>query len=981
MIVAMLAPLLARSAPADAAAPANGAAPAAASAATPTFDWWMPDRFGPDRNGDGLIDYVDGASDYVTSYSATPSSWHVNLTACAIPVTGPAIYHWVVLDQPNPAASPITVQGGPGCAAFFMDVPEEGTYRVQLVTETNGVMGAPIVRPVVVQDWLIVSLGDSYGSGEGAPDIPIQFGEWTEAQQAWQNYDNAVQRLTTVQASTDALNAAIGRWQAATQQAAYYCDPTRHDADPVICAQALGSIAVESAFVVGQLVAFGVTVAIETVGDAINALAALVNGLVQQVQALLQTLDAITGQLSATWESARCHRSANSGSAQAALSLEQSDPHTSVTFVHLACSGATVTYGLLGYYQGTEHPEDVSNVACAQADRPAACIPPQVEVAKQLIGSREVDATYVSIGGNDAHFADIVTSCIVQDNCTDPVSSGGQDMATAICPPLGLVPAVGGVLGIICETQLNQLALSLPTAPVLLNEGINGDTTDPVDPTYPGLANAYASLDASLLGANGWVPSGREGRVFLSQYVDAIKRDDGALCDVSMGADSLPGLANFESGYIDTTIIPALFGAIQQATTTHGWTYVDGIYNGFTNHGYCANDHYMVRAQETFINEGRYQGLVHPNAKGYAVYAANILSKWRAQMYPNGLSGEPRRPDQRPYADAGTNVTVAEGSTATLTASAFDSNGDPTTIAWSQDRPGKVTITPANSATPTLAGLDDTTGTGTLTVSDASGGRSDTMSFTVTNVAPTISAVSGLDSPVAVGGSARGVATFADRGTSDTHTATFAWGDGSSSNATIIESLGTGTATAGHAYAAPGLYQVTITVTDDDGGSVSYVHDYVVVFDASGGFANGGGWFNSPAGAYTPNDPSDPDVTGVARFAFVSKYNKGATVPTGNAAFRFQAGDLDFESTAYDWLVVSGTKATFRGTGTLNGAAGYRFTITANDGTTKSGGVDQLRVRIWQTASGTLVYDNQAGAADDAAPTTAIGGGQINVQK
>jgi hypothetical protein len=104
-------------------------------------------------------------------------------------------------------------------------------------------------------------------------------------------------------------------------------------------------------------------------------------------------------------------------------------------------------------------------------------------------------------------------------------------------------------------------------------------------------------------------------------------------------------------------------------------------------------------------------------------------------------------------------------------------------------------------------------------------------------------------------------------------------------------------------------------------------------------------------------------------------------VPTGTAAFRFQAADLDFESTAYDWLVISGTRATFRGVGTLNGVAGYRFTYTANDGDSKTGGVDQLRVRIWNIATGALVYDNQAGAGDDAALTMAISGGQIAVSK
>ena len=42
------------------------------------------------------------------------------------------------------------------------------------------------------------------------------------------------------------------------------------------------------------------------------------------------------------WELSQCHRSALAGPARAALQLEQADPHTSVTFIHLACSGGRI---------------------------------------------------------------------------------------------------------------------------------------------------------------------------------------------------------------------------------------------------------------------------------------------------------------------------------------------------------------------------------------------------------------------------------------------------------------------------------------------------------------------------------------------------------------------------------------------------------------------------------------------------------------
>jgi len=82
------------------------------------------------------------------------------------------------------------------------------------------------------------------------------------------------------------------------------------------------------------------------------------------------------------------------------------------------------------------------------------------------------------------------------------------------------------------------------------------------------------------------------------------------------------------------------------------------------------------------------------------------------------------------------------------------------------------------------------------------------------------------------------------------------------------------------------------------------------VYDPSAGFVTGGGWITSNAGY----DTLAPTASGKATFAFVSKYQKGATVPSGNTAFVFQAGGLDFSSTAYQWLVVNqnGTNAQFK---------------------------------------------------------------------
>jgi hypothetical protein len=94
----------------------------------------------------------------------------------------------------------------------------------------------------------------------------------------------------------------------------------------------------------------------------------------------------------------------------------------------------------------------------------------------------------------------------------------------------------------------------------------------------------------------------------------------------------------------------------------------------------------------------------------------------------------------------------------------------------------------------------------------------------------------------------------------------------------------------------------------------------------------------------------------------------------------FKVADLDFASTSFDWLVVAGSKAMFKGTGTMNGAGQYRFMVSAIDGEKNDGDVDRFRIRIWDMASELLVYDNQLGAADDADPATVIEGGNIIVK-
>ena len=186
-----------------------------------------------------------------------------------------------------------------------------------------------------------------------------------------------------------------------------------------------------------------------------------------------------------------------------------------------------------------------------------------------------------------------------------------------------------------------------------------------------------------------------------------------------------------------------------------------------------------------------------------------------------------------------------------------------------------------------------------------------------------------------------------------------------------------------YTFTAAGVYNIKLTVTDQCGNSatatqIGGVDMLVVIYDPSAGFVTGGGWINSPQGAYMPG----MSLYGKANFGFVSKYKKGAAVPTGETEFQFQTGNVNFHSSTYNWLVISGPKAQYKGNGTINKAGSYNFMLTAWDGQISGGGgVDKFRMKIWDTNTSQVIYDNQSGALDDAYPTTALGGGSIVIQK
>ncbi|HLN72342.1 MAG TPA: MBG domain-containing protein, partial [Prolixibacteraceae bacterium] len=173
------------------------------------------------------------------------------------------------------------------------------------------------------------------------------------------------------------------------------------------------------------------------------------------------------------------------------------------------------------------------------------------------------------------------------------------------------------------------------------------------------------------------------------------------------------------------------------------------------------------------------------------------------------------------------------------------------------------------------------------------------------------------------------------------------------------------------------VLMVTATVGEGCTSSASSIA-YLAIYDPTGGFVTGGGWINSPAGAYSANTA----LTGKANFGFNSKYEKGKTTPTGNTEFQFQTGNLNFSSSTYNVgsLVIAGSKATYKGVGTINGSGNYAFMVSAVDGdVTGGGGTDKFRIKIWD--ANRVIYDNNMGKDENDVPTTSLGGGSIVIHE
>ncbi len=118
---------------------------------------------------------------------------------------------------------------------------------------------------------------------------------------------------------------------------------------------------------------------------------------------------------SARWHSGPCHRSLYGYQMRAALGLAIENPRIAVTFIPLACSGATIATGFLGSQRITECPSPGTNTACSSTSRAQiAALTEALALARKHRADRRLDLVLLTIGANDIQFSGLVADVIIE---------------------------------------------------------------------------------------------------------------------------------------------------------------------------------------------------------------------------------------------------------------------------------------------------------------------------------------------------------------------------------------------------------------------------------------------------------------------------------------------------------------------------------------------------------------------------------------
>ncbi len=120
-------------------------------------------------------------------------------------------------------------------------------------------------------------------------------------------------------------------------------------------------------------------------------------------------------RLSARWLSGACHRSLYSYQLRTALALAVENLHVAVTFIPLACTGASIDDGLFGVQRAREINCGASTTTSCPTSMPGQIgqLRELLTRAKKVQPNRTLDLVFLTVGANDIYFSGLVADVII----------------------------------------------------------------------------------------------------------------------------------------------------------------------------------------------------------------------------------------------------------------------------------------------------------------------------------------------------------------------------------------------------------------------------------------------------------------------------------------------------------------------------------------------------------------------------------------
>jgi lysophospholipase L1-like esterase len=116
----------------------------------------------------------------------------------------------------------------------------------------------------------------------------------------------------------------------------------------------------------------------------------------------------------AVWMDPACHRSLYSYQVRVALTLAIENPHIAVTYIPLACSGATIANGMLGQVLARQSDCVVNPGNCSRFVRPQIDTLQRIMTAAHRVDrTRKLDLVLLTIGANDIGFSELTANIMI----------------------------------------------------------------------------------------------------------------------------------------------------------------------------------------------------------------------------------------------------------------------------------------------------------------------------------------------------------------------------------------------------------------------------------------------------------------------------------------------------------------------------------------------------------------------------------------